>query len=246
MQGPRTIPPLTLTLALAVAAWAGPLQAQKTGSVIGAVVDESNLAPLVAAKVSLVDADLSSVTDKDGHFSLEGLPAGEWSVKIEHVSHVSVVEAVAVSSGAVTFVQFTLSPVVFMLDRIQVTTERMSAPPEGSAYSQMEPAVTDGGATAMDLLVARFPSLSITGGDRDGGMSKRVQLRGIRSIMMSNVPALYVDGVRAEISLLANITSSDVRSIRVLRGASASSLYPNASNGVILVETHRGSIGGGQ
>ena len=76
-------------------------------------------------------------------------------------------------------------------------------------------------------------------------MNKRVQLRGVRSVMIDNAPFLYVDGVRAEISLLATISAWDVKSIRVLRGPSASSLYPNASNGVIVVETRRGRIGGG-
>ena len=155
MQGSRSIP--SLLLALGMASWTPVLSAQALGSVVGAVIDEATQTPLPAATVSLVDAQLSAVTDQDGQFVLEGLPAGEWSVKVAHLSHVSIVEPVVVSSGEVTVIQFALSPVAFVLDQLKVVAERGTPPPEGTAFSEMEPRATDFNSTAMDLLVARFP-----------------------------------------------------------------------------------------
>jgi len=242
MKSSRCIPPLLLGLALALGA---PLSGQATGSVVGVVVGEDGRAPIATAKVSLVEAQLTAITDSDGQFTLQGLPQGEWSVKVEHLSHVSVVEPVVIASGEVTFVQFTLSPVAFLLDQLKVIADRLPPPPPGTAFSEMEVSDTDFNATALEMLVARFPSLTITGGGGSGGENQRVQLRGIRSVMVSNVPLLYVDGVAADISLLSTIPGADVKVIRVLRGSSAATLYPNASNGVIIVETRRGAVGGG-
>lgn len=241
MKSSRCIPPLLLGLALALGA---PLSGQATGSVVGVVVGEDGRSPIAAAEVSLVDAKLTVITDSDGQFTLQGLPQGEWSVKVEHLSHVSVVEPVVIASGEVTFVQFSLSPVAFLLDQLKVIADRLPPPPPGTAFSEMDVSETDFSATALEMLVARFPSLTITGGG-SGGQNKRVQLRGNRSVMVSNEPLLYVDGVAADMSLLSTIPGADVKVIRVLRGSSAATLYPNASNGVIIVETRRGAVGGG-
>lgn len=242
MRSSRRIPPLLLGLALAVGA---PLSGQANGSVVGVVVAEDGRAPLAGAKVSLVDAQLTAVTDSAGQFTLQGLPEGEWSVKVEHLSHVSVIESVAIASGEVTFVQFALSPVAFLLEQLEVIANRLPPPPPGTAFSEMEASETDFSGTAMEMLVARFPSLTVTGGGGSGERHTRVQLRGNRSVMVSNEPLLYVDGVAAEMSLLSTIPSAEVKVIRVLRGSSAATLYPNASNGVIIVETRRGAVGGG-
>ena len=60
--------------------------------------------------------------------------------------------------------------------------------------------------------------------------------------MGNNQPSLYIDGVRGDLELLAELPSTDVVRVQVLRGPSASALYQDAVNGVILVETIRGRL----
>ena len=56
---------------------------------------------------------------------------------------------------------------------------------------------------------------------------------------VSNTPAIYLDGVRINSQVLMETFAGDVERIRVLKGPSAVSMYPDAVNGVILVDTKR-------
>jgi outer membrane cobalamin receptor len=94
----------------------------------------------------------------------------------------------------------------------------------------------------MELLTARIPSLRIQGGESGSGSRNDIRIRGSGSVVGSNQPSLYIDGVRGDLELLADLPSTDVVRVQVLRGPSASALYQDAVNGVILVETIRGRL----
>ena len=221
------------------------LISQEIGTLLGTVMDESSRAPLMGAVVSIPDLETTAFTNSDGHFRFEHIPTGDVSVRVEHMAHVTLVEFVTVDANEVTFAHFTLSPVAFVLDQLNVIADRDRPEPPGSPFDELEPTLSQSSQNAMQLLTARFPSLSITSSGGTSGAEKRVLIRGIRSMMMGNSPQLYVDGVLSDLRILDNIPATDVRNIRVLRGAAASSQYSYASNGVILVETRRGKLGGG-
>ncbi|MNY29244.1 Vitamin B12 transporter BtuB [compost metagenome] len=72
---------------------------------------------------------------------------------------------------------------------------------------------------------------------RDGapGSGFDVQLRGAKSITGGSSPLVIIDGV---LGADMNISSDDIASIEVLKGAAASSLYGSrAANGVINITT---------
>ena len=81
-------------------------QAQDGGSIVGDVVDDATLEPIVGATVTVVSHELSDVTNEDGHFHLRDVPPGNISVRVEQLGYIAVVGEVEVRSNSVTFVQF--------------------------------------------------------------------------------------------------------------------------------------------
>lgn len=81
----------------------------------------------------------------------------------------------------------------------------------------------------------------------DAGDQVRVVLRGNRSFQGNNQALLVLDGVVVPLSYLNSINPNDVESVNVLKGANAAALYGSeASNGVLIVTTKKGTKGGSQ
>ena len=73
----------------------------------------------------------------------------------------------------------------------------------------------------------------------------RVQLRGERHINSDNQPLLIVDGMEVRNDFLATLNPEDVDNVSILKGGSAAALYGSeASNGVMIITTKRGSKSG--
>ncbi|MDQ6756968.1 MAG: SusC/RagA family TonB-linked outer membrane protein [Bacteroidota bacterium] len=93
-------------------------------------------------------------------------------------------------------------------------------------------------------LTGKVSGLQIQTADNSVNPQVRVTLRGNRSITGNNQALAIVDGVAVDNSFLARLNPNDIESLTVLKGASASALYgSNASNGVLVVTTKRGSKG---
>jgi hypothetical protein len=218
------------------------LRAQAVGSLIGSLTDQFTLVPLVGASVSVMDHELSAVTNEDGHFAIQGVPSGEVSIRMEHLGHISLVVLVAIGPAEVSFVQAELSPMALLLDELRIVADRRPLNRGGAAVTEFRPTASESAFTTMELLTARIPSLRIQGGESGSGSRNDVRIRGSGSVVGSNQPSLYIDGVRGDLELLAELPSTDVVRVQVLRGPSASALYQDAVNGVILVETVRGRV----
>ena len=100
--------------------------------------------------------------------------------------------------------------------------------------------------------------ISMASGDPGAGMS--IKIRGTASISGSNQPLIVVDGVPFEIELdkdfdfsaitqeqfsgMLNVAPEDILSIQILKDAAATAVWGSrGANGVLLIETKRGTIG---
>ncbi len=93
-------------------------------------------------------------------------------------------------------------------------------------------------------LTGKVSGLQIQVADNSVNPQVRVTLRGNRSILGNNQALVIVDGVPVDNSYLARLNPNDIESFNVLKGASASAIYgSNASNGVLVVTTRKGSRG---
>jgi TonB-linked SusC/RagA family outer membrane protein len=93
-------------------------------------------------------------------------------------------------------------------------------------------------------LTGKVSGLQIQTADNSVNPQVRVTLRGNRSILGNNQALIIVDGVQVDNAYLARLNPTDIESFNVLKGASASAIYgSNASNGVLVVTTKKGSRG---
>jgi len=76
------------------------------------------------------------------------------------------------------------------------------------------------------------------------GATMQIRIRGQRSLNASNDPLLVLDGIPFPGSI-ADINPNDIRSVDILKDASATAIYGSrGANGVILITTNRGQRGG--
>ena len=86
-----------------------------------------------------------------------------------------------------------------------------------------------------DLIQGRFPGVTV----QRTGTGGAVYIRGRTSVNMSNEALYVVDG--GPTSNIEYIHPCDIRSIDVLKDASASIYGTRGSNGVVIIETKRGN-----
>ena len=94
--------------------------------------------------------------------------------------------------------------------------------------------------TVSDMLVGRFAGVEVTK-LANGGTS--IRIRGAHSFKGNQEPLIVLDGMpqRNGSATLLDLDPHDIKSIDVLKDASATSAYGSrGSNGVILISTRRG------
>lgn len=258
MRTPRVLKVLTVAAALAVGIFlSGPyfaVEGQASASLTGIVLQEGSDQPLPGATLMILETQRSVVTDENGEFSFSGLTSGEVVLRAGLDGYASVVESLEIASNEVGFVQLRLPPLFAALDEIFVIAEQSFG---GAGYQEASVQNDDSDlGTAADLLEGKVLGLDLRRNTGTAGGGARVQLRGPSSMFLSNEPAIYVDGIRvssrigsldsgnyAGLHALEMIPASIVERIRVLRGPAAGAQYPDANNGVILIETRRGRSG---
>jgi len=98
-------------------------------------------------------------------------------------------------------------------------------------------------ANIAQALQGRAAGVDISQTSSKPGASMQIRIRGARSLTGTNDPLIVLDGIPF-VGSLADISSSDIKSIDILKDASATAIYGSrGANGVILVTTNRGSKG---
>lgn len=252
----RAIATLVLLLFAGVllAARPGGAEAQARGSLVGTVVDAGDGASLEGVTVSIANTDIDAQTDEEGKFLLPDVPVGQLTVRIENPGYSTVVEQVDISSTDISFLRVQLPRMEAMLRQLLVRSERRSS--EGGAEVEIRRDDRDDSSkTAADLLAEQIPGVEVGQPQGIVGSGTGIRIRGVSSITQSNAPAIYLDGIRIDsgarpapagrntvaLHVLQTIAADEVERIRVLRGPSAAAKYADSANGVILVETRRGS-----
>lgn len=197
----------------------------------GVVVHESTGQPIEAATVSLVGTDIVTQTGRYGAFAFPDVEPGMRSVRVAAPGHPSVTQDVNITGEGIVFLQFRLPSVSAVLEELLVGVPRSRS-------------VLVGAETAADLLVNEVPGFRLSNNGIIGKNDDILNLRGARSFGAGMQPLVYIDGVlisKGETALeaLSQIPASQVLDLQVLRGPSASILYPLAANGVVLVKTNR-------
>jgi hypothetical protein len=227
-------------LVLSVICAVNPIAAQTgSGTVVGEVFDGMTGESLVGALVIVVNEEMEYATDDNGHFLLSDRAMGRISVRVESPGYITRVEPVDVENDGVSFVHFRMSSLSLLLDELKVVADRNRDENRTAMLGDIIPRESESTLTVMRLLTARVPSMTVLGGNYSAAGTPEIRIRGQGSMTVSNTPSIYLDGVRVSSQVLTEIFAVDVEWVRVLKGPSAVSMYPDAVNGVILVESKR-------
>lgn len=233
---------------------AAPRQVQE-GTIAGRVVDETTGQPLAAVQISVPGTGLGTLTNNEGRYVLPGVPAGDVEVRAELLGYRVAEDRVTVVLGDAVSLDFALGQSAIGLDEIVVTgtPAAVSRRELGVALDQLDAdEILENAATRTvgQMLQARSPGITVFAQSGMLGNGSIPKLRGIASLTLSNIPMIYVDGVRVANNMdgpsrLDDINPEDIESIEVIKGPAASTLYgTEASNGVIQILTKQGRAGG--
>jgi hypothetical protein len=211
--------------------------------VVGRVLDQSDLTPVVGALVSLPGTALQTRADEEGRFELLGVPAGDVMLRIEREGYITFIETVTIAPLEESLIHFHLDRLSAVLAQLLVEVPRIADRSRGHSE-----ALVDGSSgtqrNAADLLMTNVPGVMVRAPQGGAGTGVRIRVRGVSSFELNEEPQVYVDGARIDAGgldgamlTLAQIPAESVTRIRVLRGPASTLLYPSAAAGVILVET---------
>lgn len=245
---------LVITAAL-LAFGAAAAAAQDTGAATGTVRDTLGQ-PIAGIKVSVQGTRQSVKTARDGTFRLDRLKPGEVFLRFDGGGYVGVIEKVVIDAGWTTGLEVMMTPFVAMLDALVV--EAGLGKLEGDDVTRSSRIKGDDSNGDAFSRIGSVPGVQVMRPSGSVGSGTRILMRGINSIMLSNSPVIYVDGIRVsgnqpvygresrgqiaqDAFSLDFMDPRDIDRIEILRGPATAVRYGlDASSGVILIYTKRG------
>jgi TonB-dependent starch-binding outer membrane protein SusC len=244
----------------------------QTGTITGRVTDAQSGMPLDGVEVMVVGRNLAGLSRSDGRFLITSVPQGPSTLRAERIGYAPLERTAIVPAGAAIAVDFALTVRPFDFDEIVVTGTPSGARQREIGHTVTRLEVEELSArevTLSDFLQGAAVGVEITGASGEAGQGKQIRLRGNRSMILTNQPLVYVDGVRMMDGAFpstvfpspnfapftpagANVTTSpldmvslgDIDRIEVVKGPAASTLFGTGSaNGVIQIFTRMGRPG---
>jgi TonB-linked SusC/RagA family outer membrane protein len=215
----------------------------QTGTVSGVVKDKSTGETMPGANVIIKGTLIGAVTNFDGLFVIENVPAGEVQVDASFIGYILQTIKTSVSAGKTTTLDFNLESDAVALEEtvvigygIQKKSDRTGAVSNITSDELNKGVLTD----PVQGIQGKIAGVSVTkkGGDPNGGFD--IKIRGASSMSTSTSPLYVVDGVPGVDP--TTIAPEDIESYNVLKDASSSAIYGSrGANGVIIITTKRGS-----
>lgn len=207
----------------------------------GRVLDSTDRSPLIGVTINAKGKSISTITDKNGDFSITA-PAAS-ILAFTYVGYLS--KEVAIENQAILNV--VLNPAASKLNEVVVvaygTQKKINL--TGAVSSISGDKLEGNPATSVTAtLEGRLPGVTITQtSGQPGRENTSILIRGMGT-MNNAQPLVIVDGLE---SSLDDISPNDIQNVSVLKDASSASIYGSrAANGVILVTTKRGKAGAPQ
>ena len=246
------------------------LRAQDTGTIRGHVVEAASGRGLSDVQVTVTGTTRGAVTNANGDFTIDNVPAGAYTVAARRIGYARRVTSVTVSAGQTARADFSLTIAATQLDAI-VTTGTAGAVEKrtvGNAITQIDVAdvmAKTNVVNVTDVLVGRSPGVTVAAGSGTPGTASEIRVRGASSLTLSP-PVVFIDGVRMSTAGLGNfdpsgqglsansggqganaldlINPDDIESMEIIKGPAAATLYgADAANGVIQIITKKGARG---
>ncbi|MCF4101100.1 TonB-dependent receptor [Gillisia sp. M10.2A] len=212
------------------------IYAQSNINVSGHVNDENG--SLLGVTVIVKGTNKGTTTDFDGNYTISDIPANS-VLQFSYVGYTT--QEVAVNGR--TSLNITLQVDSEALDEIVVVgygTQRREAVTGSVASLDGESLREVPSANVTEALQGRLPGVQLNQTSSKPGSPLQIRIRGTRSLTASNDPLIVLDGIPFSGSI-TDISPNDIKSIDVLKDASATAIYGSrGANGVVLITTNGG------
>lgn len=213
--------------------------------ITGIVLDEAG-EPVVGANIIIRGTNYGVITDLDGNFILD-TPEGA-TLQISYIGYADKMLPVGKDSAY----RIVMSENAEALNEVVVTALGITREKKGLGYATQQ-IKSDGLETPagnlVSMLSGKVAGLNINSGAVVGGGS-RISIRGDRALSSGpSSPLFVIDGIpigsgagsQTESAGINELSSSDIESLNILKGAAASALYGSrAANGAIIITTKKG------
>lgn len=217
-----------------------PGYSQNSTIVKGKVMDESGQ-PVVGASVIVKGEQNGVSSSSDGTFQINVAPNSTLVI-----SFIGYVEQEIKVKGS-QFLNVSLSHSETGLNTVVVVgygTQRKEAITGSVASISGEKIREVPSANVSQSLQGRLAGIQISQTSTKPGATMQIRVRGTRSLTADNNPLIVLDGIPFPGSI-ADLNPDDIKSIDVLKDASATAIYGSrGANGVILITTNKGQRGG--
>ena len=239
---------LTLMLALIVQ-----LSFAQGKVITGVVTDAGNGEPLPGVNIVVKGTNTGTTTDFDGKYSIKA-DAGQ-TLTFSYVGYNTVEKKV----GAASTINVSMRESGEKLETVVINAlgvEVKKSAEKGVAVSKVKAKVleTTGETNPVAALSGKISGVKIDLSSGDPGASANIQIRGPKSILLSNKPLFVVDGFPVNDGIyssgvdgverpskISDIDPNIIESIKILKGGAAAALWGSkAANGVILITTKHG------
>lgn len=219
-----------------------PVFAQNKILVKGRIINEKNQ-PVVSASVVLKGTNTGTTTNDNGEFEIDvpsngtlvissvGYPTKEIAIKGQTLHNLTLTASSGDLEQVVVIGYGTVRKEAVTGSVASINGDRMREVPA--------PNITQ-------ALQGRIAGVEFAQTNTKPGSTMQIRIRGQRSLTASNDPLIVLDGIpfAGSITDIAGINTNDVKSIEVLKDASATAIYGSrGANGVILITTNRGQKG---
>lgn len=229
-------------------------------TVTGVVISEEDGEPIIGASILVEGTTMGSITDMDGKFTLNGVPASAKNLKISFVGMKEVKVAIKPILKIVMQSDSEMLGEVVVTGMTKVDKRLFTGASDRLSADDVK---LDGIAEISRGLEGRSAGVSVQNVSGTFGTAPKIRVRGATSIYGSSKPLWVVDGVIMEdvvevsaddlssgdattliSSAIAGLNSDDIESFQILKDGSATSIYgARAMAGVIVVTTKKGVAG---
>jgi len=233
-----------------------PSQQQKQ---VSGVVTENDGNPLAGVTVVVTGTIQGTITGQNGEYSI-GIPDGAKSLTFSFIG----METQEISIGTSGLINVIMSQSAVGLEEVVVigygTESKRNI--SGAISSIRSTDIKEQAVVSFDQAIAgKLAGVDINQSNGAPGGGVTISIRGVSSITGGNAPLYVIDGIPISSNLdrftqgndpknatyitnpLNSINVTDIKSIEVLKDAASTAIYGSrGSNGVIIIQTNKGSL----
>jgi TonB-linked SusC/RagA family outer membrane protein len=245
----------------ALAVLAAGAAAQQGGVVRGTITDSIGRGPIGGAQVVVTGSARGAITNEAGQYTLRDVPAGVVSLSVTRLGFTPIQRRATVTAGGTTTADFTLSPIAAVLSEVVSVGYGTSSRHEvSSAIASVDSlAISNVPVASVDnALQGKVAGVQVLQNSGEPGSGISVRVRGPASLNAGNQPLYVVDGIPIiqgsfdqiqlsgqNMTAITGLNPDEIATVDVLKDAAAAAIYGSrGSNGVIMITTKRGYLGG--